>query len=102
MERRDIMPDFVKVIDTAALAPGRVTIVTVNGHDLCLANYQGEFFALENKCPHRGGQLGDGTLDGADLICPLHKWDFDIRTGISRCRAGTRQRGLLAAMVPAS
>ena len=47
-------------------------------------NYEGEFYALNNRCPHRGGQLGDGELKGSDLICPLHGWDFDVRTGISR------------------
>jgi nitrite reductase/ring-hydroxylating ferredoxin subunit len=78
------MSEFIKVIDVESLSPGQVMTVTVKGRDLCLANYEGEFFALENKCPHRGGQLGDGTLTGPDVICPLHQWDFDVRTGVSR------------------
>ncbi len=78
------MPNFIKILDVGQLKPGQITTVTVKGHDLCLANYQGEFFALDNKCPHRGGQLGDGQLNGPDVICPLHGWDFDVRTGISR------------------
>jgi glutamate synthase domain-containing protein 2/nitrite reductase/ring-hydroxylating ferredoxin subunit len=78
------MSNFVKVLAADQLKPGQVTIVTVNGRDVCLANYQGEFFALDNKCPHRGGQLGDGRLEEANVICPLHGWDFDVRTGISR------------------
>ncbi|RME59721.1 MAG: glutamate synthase, partial [Caldilineae bacterium] len=78
------MPDFVRVLDAAGLPPGQVTIVTVNGRDICLANYEGHFYALDNRCPHRGGQLGDGRLKGADVICPLHQWDFDVRTGVSR------------------
>lgn len=78
------MPHFVKVLNSDQLQPGELTIVSINGRDICLANYQGEFFALENKCPHRGGQLGDGRLQGPDVICPLHGWDFDVRTGVSR------------------
>jgi glutamate synthase domain-containing protein 2 len=76
--------NFTKILDAAHLQPGNVTTITVKGRDICLANFQGEFFALDNKCPHRGGQLGDGELKGADVICPLHGWDFDVRTGISR------------------
>ena len=78
------MSNFVKILDVDQLKPGHVTTVTVKGHDVCIANVEGEFFALDNKCPHRGGQLGDGHLQGADVICPLHGWDFDVRTGISR------------------
>ncbi len=64
--------------------PGSVTDVVVNNVDIALVNYEGDFYALNNRCPHRGGQLGDGELKGSDLICPLHGWDFDVRTGISR------------------
>ncbi len=78
------MPNFIKILDVEQLLPGHVTIVNVKGRDVCLANYEGEFFALDNKCPHRGGQLGDGQLHGPDVLCPLHGWDFDVRTGISR------------------
>lgn len=78
------MPHFVALLPVEDLAPGQVRIVTVNGRDLCLANYEGQFYALDNQCPHRGGQLGDGQLNGPDVICPLHSWDFDVRTGISR------------------
>src|SRR6185503_14383065 len=79
-----MMPNFIKILDVEQLLPGHVTIVNVKGRDVCLANYEGEFFALDNKCPHRGGQLGDGQLHGPDVLCPLHGWDFDVRTGISR------------------
>lgn len=78
------MPTFTPLLATADLSPGQVTIVTVNGRDICLTNYEGDFYALDNHCPHRGGQLGDGKLSGPDVICPLHQWDFDVRTGISR------------------
>ncbi len=78
------MPRFIKLLRLADLRPGQLKIVTVNGRDLCLANYEGEIYALDNKCPHRGGQLGDGQMQGPNVICPLHGWDFDVRTGVSR------------------
>lgn len=78
------MSDFVPVLNADALSPGHVTTVTVNGHNICLANHEGAFYALNNRCPHKGGQLGYGKLSGCDVICPLHQWDFDVRTGVSR------------------
>ena len=75
---------LVWVADIADFPAGTVRTVTVNNNKIALANYNGEFYALNNRCPHRGGQLGDGELKGSDLICPLHGWDFDVRTGVSR------------------
>jgi len=84
------MSSFEKIFAAADLQPGQTTIVSVKGRAVCLANFEGEFFALENRCPHRGGQLGDGELRGPDVVCPLHGWDFDVRTGISRYNPADR------------
>jgi glutamate synthase domain-containing protein 2 len=75
---------LVEVAKIDECPPGTVMAVTVNNVDIALCNYEGSFYALDNRCPHRGGQLSDGRLQGSDLICPLHNWDFDVRTGISR------------------
>lgn len=76
--------DLIEVGTIKDCPPGSVITVTVNNVDIAVCNYEGEYYALNNRCPHRGGQLGDGKLVGSDLICPLHNWDFDVRTGISR------------------
>jgi len=41
----------------------------------------GEVYAVQADCPHRGGPLADGLLGGSTLICPLHGWKFDLKTG---------------------
>jgi nitrite reductase (NADH) small subunit len=41
----------------------------------------GEVFATQADCPHRNGPLADGLLGGSTLICPLHAWKFDLKTG---------------------
>jgi nitrite reductase [NAD(P)H] small subunit len=41
----------------------------------------GEVFALQAACPHKGGPLADGLVGGSTLICPLHGWKFDLRSG---------------------
>ena len=40
-----------------------------------------EIFALENKCPHKGGPLSEGIVHGHKVACPLHNWIFDLTTG---------------------
>ncbi len=44
----------------------------------------GEVFATQAECPHKQGPLADGLVGGATLICPLHAWKFDLRTGNAR------------------
>ena len=60
---------------------GRVSVAC--GRALALFNLAGEFHALDNACPHRGGPLGEGTLEGTKVTCPWHGWQFDVRTGSS-------------------
>jgi nitrite reductase (NADH) small subunit len=47
-----------------------------------------QVFATQAQCPHRGGPLADGLLGGSVLICPLHGWKFDVRTGERLASAG--------------
>ena len=43
--------------------------------------HSGEVFAVQAHCPHRSGPLADGLLGGTSVVCPLHDWTFDLRTG---------------------
>jgi len=82
------MANWVEVLKTNQLEESKGTTVFVNDRDIALYKYEGDFYALDNKCVHRGGQLGDGYMDGPNVICPLHKWDYDVKTGVSRFNAG--------------
>jgi nitrite reductase (NADH) small subunit len=53
----------------------------VNGVGVCLANLRGELSALDNRCPHRGGPLGQGWIEGEAVVCPWHSWAFNLKTG---------------------
>ena len=46
-----------------------------------VCNVNGEIRALSGVCPHQGGPLGEGALDGAMITCPWHMWEFDSETG---------------------
>ena len=64
------------------LPPGNL-IEIVRGSDLyALCNVEGEIRALSGTCPHQGGPLGQGALDGGFITCPWHAWEFDTATGV--------------------
>jgi len=77
------MAEFVKVAAAADIAPGTAKCVEVNGKELALFNVDGAFYALDNTCPHRGGPLGEGELEGKVVTCPWHSWQFDVSNGES-------------------
>jgi len=43
----------------------------------------GSIRALSALCPHRGGPIADGQIDGSVVMCPLHQHQFDLQTGCS-------------------
>lgn len=62
--------------------PGRcATVELLDGRELALYNIEGEFYAIENFCPHKGAPLADGNLCGHTIECDWHGWRFDVRTG---------------------
>ena len=93
-------------IGKADLQPGERRIVEVNGRQIGVFNVAGEYFALHNRCPHRGGNLCEGPVTGTTLPgetaeftygrvgeivrCAWHGWEFEIRSG--QCLADSRMR----------
>ncbi len=65
------------------LATGSARRVEVNGLEIALYNVDGKVYATSNICPHQGGPLSDGMLEGANIVCPWHAWVFDVTTGAS-------------------
>ena len=75
------MPNFVKVASTSDLNPGENKVVELNGEQVALFNVDGEFFAINNTCRHKGGPLGEGFLEGDVVTCPLHGWRYNVKSG---------------------
>ena len=67
--------------DPEDLPEGRVTSVQAGHQSLCLTHFKGEFGCLDNKCPHQGGPLGEGSIENGLLRCPWHGWDYDPISG---------------------
>ncbi|AXT19124.1 thiamine pyrophosphate-binding protein [Flavobacteriaceae bacterium AU392] len=70
------------LLNKSELPEGRVKTVTADHKGICLTHYKGKFSALDNKCPHQGGPLGEGSIENGLLRCPWHGWDFDPCTGL--------------------
>lgn len=52
-----------------------------NGDELAIVNIDGEYYAIDNFCPHRGAPLSDGVVRGHLIECGWHGWQFDLRSG---------------------
>lgn len=84
------MANFVKVASTSDLQPGQCKTVIAGDREVALFNCEGKFYALDNTCPHQGGPLGEGELDGTVVTCPWHGWRFDVCTGASPVVPGAK------------
>ena len=76
-------PDWTRVAGPDELPDGRVMVVTVGNDSYALTHVGGVYSLLDNRCPHQGGPLGEGTIEGCLLRCPWHGYDYDARTGRS-------------------
>jgi 3-phenylpropionate/trans-cinnamate dioxygenase ferredoxin subunit len=82
------------------IPPGERKIVDVNGRSIGVYNVAGEFFAIRNRCPHKGGPLCEGRTAGfmkcdrpgapyeylrkGEIVrCPWHGWEYDLKSGQS-------------------
>lgn len=73
---------FATGLEAAAIEPGSVRVVEVDGRSLCIGlTEDGEWGAIDNVCTHDGGVLGEGELDDNAVECPRHGGRFDLFTG---------------------
>ena len=70
-----------KVADLVDLPEGRVMTVTVGLRSLALTHFEGRYGCLDNRCPHQGGPLGEGSIEKGWLRCPWHGYDYNPLDG---------------------
>lgn len=75
------MSDFVRVCSVSDIPDPGKAVFEVNDCFIVVFHVDGKFYALEDRCTHDGGALGEGTLEGTQIVCPRHGARFDIRTG---------------------
>ena len=72
---------FHRLCPAEAVAEGESKAFTVEGAHLAVFRYQGEYHAVDNRCPHMGYPLSKGSIRDGVLICHWHHWEFDLKTG---------------------
>ena len=78
---RMITMTFVKAAQTTDLPSGEKKKITLEGKDILLTNIDGSYYAVDNTCPHMGGSLYNGNLEGKNIVCPKHGSVFDVTNG---------------------
>lgn len=74
---------FVRAARVEEIPAGEIREVQLGEKAVALAHANGRFFAISGTCLHRGGPLGEGSLEGTVVTCPWHAWQFDVTTGKS-------------------
>ena len=73
--------EFVEVADTSEIEVDGRLFLDIDGQSITVFNIAGNYFAIADVCSHDDGPVGDGDLDGHEIICPRHGARFDIHNG---------------------
>lgn len=75
------MAEFVQVGQVRDFEPGQGKLAEVQGKRVAIFCVDGSFYAVDDACPHLGGPLSEGFVNGQEVICPWHGAAFDLTTG---------------------
>ena len=75
------MSEFVTVAKVGAIPEGRGDTFVVGGRLVAVFNSGGQYFAIDDLCPHMGASLGAGDVENGVVSCPWHAWRFRINDG---------------------
>ena len=72
---------LIEVAKVGEISTGTMKVTLVDGREILIARVDEKYYAADNRCPHMGGKLSQGRLEGAVVTCPLHGSRFDLRDG---------------------
>ena len=76
------LAEFVTVAKLGELEEGKGKKIAINnGQELALFKISGKVYAIQENCPHQGGPLSDGEVEGTVVMCPWHGMTYDLTTG---------------------
>lgn len=75
------MSEWIQVAKKSEIPADTGKLVQAGGQDIALFQVEGKVYALQNHCPHRGGPLAEGGIQGEEVTCPWHGWAFSVKTG---------------------
>lgn len=70
------------------LSEGTGQVIEVKGRSIALFQIQGNVYALDNSCLHRGGPLGEGEIEEGIVTCPWHGFEYEVATGQCKTAPG--------------
>ena len=73
--------EFVEIAPASELPNGERLFVDLGDNPIVIFNIAGQLFAIGDICTHDNGPLGDGVIEGYNVVCPRHGAEFDVRTG---------------------
>ena len=73
--------EFVPIGSINELKDGERLFIEIDGNSIVIINIHGQYYAIADVCSHDDGPVGEGALEGFEIICPRHGARFDIRTG---------------------
>lgn len=74
-------PVFFPLGPADEIPEGKTKAYQIDNHGIVVSNCDGEFYAIDDRCTHDNGPLGEGELFGCQIICPRHGARFDMKTG---------------------
>lgn len=69
---------------------GKCKTVDAWGRTIAVYKHEGQLYAVDDECPHRSGPLSLGHIEAGGVVCPLHAWIFDLKTGEKRGQSEMR------------
>ncbi len=76
------MSNWMKVCALDEIPRLGARVVQHGGIDIAVfRNAEDEVFAVEDRCPHKGGPLSQGIVYGRKVTCPLHGWNIELESG---------------------
>ncbi len=73
--------EFIEIAPVSELPNGERLFVDIANKSIVIFNIAGQYFAIGDVCSHDDGPVGDGIIEGNNIVCPRHGGEFDIRTG---------------------
>jgi 3-phenylpropionate/trans-cinnamate dioxygenase ferredoxin subunit len=73
--------EYIKVAQTSDLIKDAKILIQWENKPILLVKSGDTYYAIDNTCPHLGGSLFEGNLEGNTIICPRHGSAFDVTTG---------------------
>ncbi len=73
--------EYFEIVPASELPNGERLFIEIEGRSLVIFNIAGQYFSIADICSHDDGPVGEGDLEGFNVVCPRHGGEFDVRTG---------------------